>query len=204
MRILLTNFLVLVSTLVLGQWGIRAGVQWERLSPSALMNGNLSLDHDLNDKLSFSLDLIAGFGLKNHGSARIGSDPYNYEAATNTYGFTYHSRFFTGNIDRTAFYFGPFLGYRKATISTTPETASYFYLNAPPVFATKQKFNGSLFPVGMRIGLRDPLDGFFGDVFFAVGTLLGDTERFNRSTLDPKHMIGGVFLQAGYSVGGGW
>ncbi|MBX2974460.1 MAG: hypothetical protein KF797_15290 [Flavobacteriales bacterium] len=202
---------VLLLPLLLGvlgtqaQWGIQVGGHWERLMPRGLMGGIATVDHDLNDRLGISLDLSIGFGIGSSGSYSYQGYSGNYSLERRSMGFTYRSQFFLSDNDDAAVYIGPFIGFRKLNYTLNPDPYQINGWNtSAPSWVVKQTLSGALFPVGMRMGWRAPLDGFYSELFFTVGTILGDKDHFNIPYLQPKDVVGGVYLQAGYSFGVGW
>ena len=187
------------------QWGIQVGGHWERLTPRGLLGGIATVDHDLNDRLGISLDLSIGFGIGSSGNISYQGYSGNYSHELKSMGFTYRSQFFLSDKDDVAIYIGPFIGFRKLSFALNPDPYHNNWWNtSTPSWAVRQTLGGALFPVGIRMGWRAPLDGFYGEIFFTVGTVLGDKDYFNAPYLQPKDVVGGVYLQAGYSFGLGW
>lgn len=184
------------------QWGIRGTVlHWERYSPRGQWNLLFGVEHDLNDRLSIALEYTKSLDLFGTGDFMYdGNGEYSLER--NASGITYRSAYFlSGNDDGQAVYVGPFVGFRtiKYTMGATE------YLNAYPyTVTTSATGDGMLFPIGLRAGWRSPLDGYIGDIYVSIGTLLGDKDLVKSTLLGPKDIIGGPYIQIGYALGFGW
>lgn len=101
-------------------------------------------------------------------------------------------------------YLATSIGYRAIELELDP-----IYIDASnydePSWVRRSSHQGGYTQLGLRLGVRSELDGFYGDLFLGLGLNLGDPD------LDlPLYMaqsdwgIKDLYLQAGYSMGIGW
>lgn len=140
----------------------------------------LGYERDLTQRIGFGVELrYVG-----------GEDGKGYEAL-------YNARYFTSDNGYTAFYLGTFLGVQRAhgTYSTRTITTGGIVMYDEKSYAHLQM------PVGLRMGVRGGLEGFFAEAFFQVGYAIGaGGEEYPGSSYsyDP------LFVGLGFSIGAGW
>jgi len=125
----------------------------------------LSYQQDLNHRFGIALDFFYG----THG--------YN-PASERSYDLIYSAKYFTSdNDDATSFYLGTFFGAQsvKATVEEeVPNSSGYSsYVQSDH---TRMQF-----PLGIRIGVRGGLDGYFGELFAQGGYAIGNGTIYRTS-----------------------
>ncbi|MBL7953365.1 MAG: hypothetical protein JNM62_16785 [Flavobacteriales bacterium] len=202
--------LVVLSTSAQAQMGIRYGAQHEK--PTTAKFGSdwhmlLGWDFDLNDRLSggldFTTDMNWGSGYNMPDAAMAGPDFYE---KVKTIGAQYRSQFhFTDNDDGASIYMGPTIGVRaiKHKIDYYEEVSNGWFSTSE---FRETEASKVFFPLGMRLGVRGPLEGGYGDIFLAIGANIGSGDapindvRILRFEATPNK----VFFQIGLCYGVGW
>lgn len=187
------------------QWGIRATIlHFETLTPRGTFSFLGGLDHDLTDRTAMGLDFTVGVDLFGTGAStqtEYAGYSVDYILTQKSMGLTYRSMyFFADNDGGAAFYAGPFIGFRQVTYEVSPTTYSY----DEPSWSRHETGSTTMFPIGMRMGFRGPLDGFSGDIYVGFGFMAGGSDPVKAPYLDSKDRLSRTILQAGYTMGIGW
>lgn len=190
------------------QWGVRATVlHFETLTPRGTFSFLGGLDHDITDRTAMGLDFTIGVDLfGTDASEQTEYDGYtvDYILTQRSMGVTYRSMyFFSDNDGGAAFYAGPFVGFRQVSYEVEPTTYSYYSYDEPG-WSRRETGSTTMFPLGLRMGFRGPLDGFSGDIYVGFGFLAGGSDPVKAPYLDSKDRISRTILQAGYTMGIGW
>lgn len=153
----------------------------------------LGFDHDLNDHLAFGADVI----YRVEGTSKwsgIGRPPSDLSG----WDVQYRSYYLLGDHERTSFYMGSWIGVRttKYVIGQTLSNGSY----------VRDEGSTISVPVGVRIGMRGGLEGFFGDLFVAFGYAIGGSVPTERYGMDGfiREPLSGPEFRAGLNFGIGW
>ncbi len=119
----------------------------------------------------------------------VGRDQGNVSA----YELIYSAKYFTADNDATACYIGSFIGVQSIS-GTSLHTSG---ISASGDFSRVQV------PIGLRVGVRGGLDGYFGEIFTHVGYAIGNGELV--STSSGKVNSAPLFFGVGFSfLGFGW
>ena len=220
--------LLLSAQISSAQTGIHVSfLHYEALTPRGTLNFVFGVDKDISPKSGFAIDFNAGYGGSNVLQAfnifdfDSGSDYYGYESVPYVYngsqlelryksyissfGLTYRSLFFVTGQKNAGPYLGPFIGFRYLRNSVKTEIDyNYGYSGLPPNIDPSPTWNNVVVPIGLRIGLRTPIPGFLGDLFFGVGYQAGNKEPEKAPYLIKKDQLSSLFMQFGFSLGGGW
>jgi hypothetical protein len=197
--------LLLAGTLVSAQSGIRFSfLNFESITKRWNSTALIGYDRDLNDRLSIGIDLVKSFRFEPEGNTRtyeIGGMEVNYNLATSYIGFQYRCSYFYSGSG----YVATTVGFRSVDMALKGYTANYtpggFYETVP----FRESDATMLFPLGLRLGFRSDMDGYFGDIHVGIGTLLGNKDLLkNSKLLDKRDGIATLWLQAGYTMGIGW
>lgn len=233
MKRILNSFLLLVLVMSAKTSSAQTAIHgsflhYESIMPRGTFNLVLGVDRDVSPKSGFAIDFNAGYGGSNvFRSLNIFnfSDDYSYEgfeeagydsgsrkilrykSTLSSFGLTYRSYFFVSKRQNGGFYLGPFIGFRylrqKAiTESYEPYDSFSDYYNWRSY--STPKWNNVVVPLGLRIGLRTPIPGFLGDLFFGVGYQAGSAASKEAPYLTKKDQLSPLFMQFGFSMGGGW
>ncbi|MDX9749779.1 MAG: hypothetical protein RBT71_01685 [Flavobacteriales bacterium] len=192
---------------LLGQWGVRAGLGWEQYTPRLDMHWALGVDRDVSGRTSIGLDLIGVLPALEPenmiASVDHGTDFITYTYVRKGIGAQYRSMYFLGG-DTEGWYVATSVGFRSLVreMAEVRISAPDGYRDGPD-----RSTRALVFPVGVRVGLRSALDGFFQDAYIGVGHLLGsgnDALLDQAPYLIDKHRLKGLSVQVGYSFGVGW
>lgn len=125
----------------------------------------LAYQQDLDHRFGVALDFFYG---------THGYDP----VLERSYDLIYSAKYFTSdNDDATSFYLGTFFGLQsiKATVEEEiPNSSGYT--------SYRTSDHGKLqFPLGIRVGVRGGLDGYFGELFAQAGYAVGNGTIYHSS-----------------------
>ncbi len=206
------SFALLALSFVAGahaQWGIRGTViHYERMTPRVQGNWLVGIDRDVSERTSIGLDLIGHLNFLDDGKS--GSAVYDghhvyYYVVRKSFGLQYRSIFFLSDQARGA-YIGTQVGFRSITRIFNPSASPINSgTGTTPAWDRQTTVQETVIPLSFRLGLRGELDGWFGDLYMAVGTQLG-TDR--TASLAPyaeaRDRLAGFTFQVGYAIGVGW
>lgn len=192
-RSICTLALLCAISLASAQTGIRfTFLDLDQIAIKMRPNLILGLDHDLGDRLAIGIDVIKGFRF----------DPDAEDTQIGSWGMQYRSQFFfagSGYISST-------IGFRRLSISMSADPYGTYYSmygTYPPPLRAEQV---TIVPVGIRIGFRSELDGWYGDIYGSVGYNIGAKKQIfpttEYSSRDP--LLNAVWLNIGYAYGIAW
>lgn len=136
----------------------------------------LGFDRDIDGHLGWGLELKYGWSGRDEGSL--------FEAI-------YHASYFTPDNGTTAFYVGSFLGIQRLS-GTVSRSSSNWNVDEETGYSRTQ------FPVGLRLGVRGPLDGNFAELFGQFGYVLGNGTLAGDMRTNP------LCISIGFCYGTGW
>lgn len=164
-------------------------------------------DRDLGQGLSSGVELalqwtwIFGFEPQTPYDLQYGDWSVNvYDKSYRTFTVTYHSSFFPWDND-AGFYLGASVGMRRISSSILLAEPWYSGIEDPPS-PFKSRYEGTLtmFPVGLRLGVRSPMDVIYQDLYLGLGYQLG-----SNGTLYPQPELAGRYQQpAGFTISLGY
>lgn len=192
------------------QRGIRYGIQYESVTqakPGTRWHMVLGYDFDLADRLSGGIDVSTDTQWSSEFNTYvIPRSGLDFSEKIKMFGVVYRSQYhFADNDGGGTFYLGPTLGVRsvKQSLRYSEEIPGIWY-NTIQERETKE--SKLLFPLGMRIGVRGPLDGGYYDIYLAMGTNLGagDVPINDVAILTGESLPNKLFFQTGFAYGVGW
>lgn len=172
-------------------------------------------DHQTNTPVGFSVEFVVPLiDLSGDGStaSRL---PVEYQGFTSEYqgnikGWTlmYHAHYFLSGTDE-GFYMGSFLGVRRVRqqwfLGQVTAPNSYWSNDQGP-FAARPEGADLVFPIGVRVGVRGALDGWYQDLYFHAGLQLGAGRLDYREPylVASAPRTSGFTFGLGYAFGVGW
>jgi hypothetical protein len=186
-------------------------------SPSAAFG--FGYDHDFNDRLSMGFDFtFLGRGLLSQTTGNGYNKPFvygtleaNWVDRRRTFSMVYRTAYSFSDNGSFSPYIGTYVGVRmigrdiEITDVNDPQNYGYYYGPYGP-FASTYLGKTTVFPVGLRFGLRSALDGIYYDLYGGLGYQLGGNKNlFNRPELASGAFdLKGVIWQVGFAYGVGW
>ncbi len=195
----LQHFLLIAAlcttTATQAQWGVHAGFHWEQYTKHLDGHWGVGADRDLSGRTSVRLSVVGTLPMMQERSGSFTKDgqlvSYLYERKA--LGVQYRSIYFLRD-DVSGAYIGTTVGFRSLQRTVRPEW----------VFVPSTATN-MVFPVGLCLGVRGELDGFYQDFFIGLGMQLGHgSDGLPPEMADSEHALRGLTLQIGYSFGVGW
>lgn len=131
-----------------------------------------------------------------------------FSSADKVLGVQYRTAYAFGDIGSTHAYLGTFVGFRsikRAVFLSTVEDLSGNWTYDSPFISTAQG-SATVFPIGLRAGLRGGLDAGFADIYAQWGLVLGA----GKSMFQPSYLSGEGFdlastaITVGFAYGVGW
>lgn len=210
-----------MGTLVIGQAnGIRVIIPavepiYAESPVSAFMG--FGYDHDFDENIGMSLE--ASFlvrGLFSAGDQDNEGEPLAYSGweanwydTRRTWSVLYRTSYFFSGSSAGSAYMGSFIGVR--TIKREVVISSQYEMNgwsgsSDGPFAPRYTGDAMVFPVGVRLGLRGPLDGGYYDLYGGMGYQIGGGEHlFPRQELaDGPFTTKTLTWHIGLAYGVGW
>ena len=141
--------------------------------------------HDLSQRFGIGLEVVLGFD-------RFTSDVRSYEGI-------YSAKYFFSDNEGTTGYIGSFIGVQSLKAEVTEYVlGSNGYSTPRTVTASKIQV-----PIGIRMGMRGGLDGYFGELFVQAGYALGNGILYKADgdivkTTPLYFSVGGSFLGFGW------
>ncbi len=163
------------------QTGIRfTFLDFDQISTNWRPDILVGFDKNLGDRLSIGVDVVKGFRFDQNDD-----DFY----AMNTWGIQYRSQYFFGS----SVYIGSTIGFRRIALSVNPDPFGTYYsvYGTSPAFIPTRDL--TIVPVGIRLGLRSELDGWYQDLYAGVG--------YN---LNAPTELSSAWINLGYAFGIGW
>ncbi len=145
----------------------------------------LAYQHDLSQRFGIGLEAVLGF------------DGFN--SAVRSYEGIYSAKYFFSDNEGTTGYIGSFIGVQSLKAEVTDHVlGSNGYSIPRTVEASKIQV-----PIGIRVGLRGGLDGYFGELFVQAGYALGNGILYKADgdivkTTPLYFSVGGSFLGFGW------
>ncbi len=202
-RPIIFTTLLLSATIVCGQSGIRFtmldfGTASKRFHPNLL----LGFDRDITDRTAFGIDLIKSYSFNPEGISDEVSNGtfYTYYATqVNYWGLQYRSHYFFSGTG----YIASSIGFRSISIKIAGSTSNYSsYTTSFNSFS--RTASTTTFPIGIRMGFRSDLDGYFGDIHAGIGYNIGGNVNLGNEMLVDTDVISKLWLTVGYALGIGW
>ncbi len=191
------------------QTGIRFSVlDFERSVNSWQWNLLGGFDRDINDRMSIGVDVTRSllfFGLGD----LLDYDPYStygqdYALAQRSFGLQYRSSYFWSDMG----YIASTIGFRSIAMELNADRYNSNY----NLIEYRRTERFTLIPVGLRLGFRNDLDGWYNDVYVGLGYNIGGGKTIfdgmraggEKIVLEKKHELKKIWFSAGYSFGIGW
>jgi hypothetical protein len=194
------------------QMGLRISpLNYENVEKGANSGFIFGADVDISDRSAMAIDYGFGFDMFGDGSGR--QESFSFEgyqvdvsAITRTSAFTLRSLYFLTDMAG-----GPYVatcfGIRTVKVELDPsvwDTNGSFGL-PPPAWARASEDKTTLTQLGLRVGSRSELDGYYGEFYVGFGVNLGKLDGFLPLYMASSDWaLSRVYFQAGYSVGVGW
>lgn len=194
------------------QMGVRVSpLNYENVEKGANMGFVFGADADISDRTAMAFDYGFAIDLFGDGSNTRESfayDGYQVDVSTITRSrnFTLRSLYFLTDMAGGP-YIATSVGIRTVILELDPsvwDTNSSIGFPAPSwARATERKT--TLTQLGLRVGSRSELDGYYGEFYIGVGVNLGELDG-----LLPPYMVASdwalsrTYFQAGYAFGIGW
>lgn len=202
LRNLLLPLLLITSVHACAQTGIRAGLDYESIMRKYHLNFLAGVDRDVNDRISLGLDVLLGL--------KMNEQDFSYTTGTNTYslsrssiGLQYRSMYFFGGTG----YIASTIGFRTLkmellldeTVTGPFGTYSYLGVRRVPITTT-------IIPIGIRLGLRGELDGFYQDLYVNLGYNIGSAKDIFPAGVElrKEHALSKVWISVGYAMAVGF
>jgi hypothetical protein len=204
MKRLLILFFFFSGMVLQAQHGVRFTVlDFEVLTRKWSTNLLVGYDHDLNDRLALGIDVVKSirFDPDLQSNEATNGDIYSYYTlGTKNWGLQYRSLYFFSGSG----YLASTVGVRSLTMELngyTMDNSNYNYEQTN----FKESTSATIFPLGLRLGFRSELDGYYGDIYVGIGTVLGNKDVLkNTAYIDKKEGITSLWINAGYVLGIGW
>lgn len=157
-----------------GQWGIRTGFGVEWLGKPLAAQWVIGVDRDVSGRSGVGLDLLWGVNIYGTGGYQdmvtTGNTYVNYVLEPRVRGLQLRSFYFLSD-DSYGAYVGSYVGFRnvKRNLRISPENDPFTPGNAD----RDHVLSNVVIPVGLRIGLRGELDGWYQDLYVGIGYVVG-------------------------------
>lgn len=201
-----------LSAITHAQMGLRISpINYENVEKGANMGFVFGADADISDRTAMAFDYGFAFDLFGDGSNTRDFFVYDgYQVDVNTItrsrNFTLRSLYFLTDMAGGP-YIATSVGIRTVILELDPSVSdpnSFFGFPAP-AWARATESRTTLTQLGLRVGSRSELDGYYGEFYIGVGVNLGELDG-----LLPQYMaasdwaLSRTYFQAGYSIGIGW
>lgn len=207
-------FMVAVSLIVNAhaQMGLRfSPLNYENVEKGANTGFTVGADADISDRTAMAFDY--GFGFDLWGSADANSESFSYSGfevvvspVTRTRSFTLRSLYFLTDMAG-----GPFIatsfGLRTVILELDPSVwdPNSSFGSPLPTWARASESRTTLTQLGLRLGTRSELDGFYGELYVGFGVNLGELDGMLPVYMtNSDWALSRAYFQAGYSMGIGW
>lgn len=209
MRTILTA-LAILPLMANAQWGIRGTIlHYDRFIPKYHMNLLFGLDCDVSDRTSLGLEHSFTIGLFNGEDATSNytyyddySVSYIYDARSSV--TQLRSSYFLTDNGNAGAYVATTIGIRMVELEVDPYEVYDSYGRSDPSWAVRETATATLIPIGVRLGFRSGLEGFYQDIYAGVGLTLGDRELVSAPYAEEDLTMKSLFIQLGYAWGIGW
>lgn len=178
--------------------GLRVGIDlYHPILKSGLNDMPLfafGVDHDLNDRLSIALEYRLGSNKNEYISTGSLAHPVALQDVRIS-GWTYRAAYcLRSNDDQSSVYFGPTVGIVRLSSSISYQ-------------GVRHKGGSTVFPLGLRAGIRGGLRGFYMDLFCSAQYLAGGGSSLYDLPFSGDHSYittRSMQFTAGFAMGGGW
>lgn len=200
---------LLGATTTMGQWGIQATMlHYEPLTGRQPLNWTLGFVHDPSPRTSIALELVGHLNLTFDADEIIYTNYAGYSVLyaieKKSIGMQYRSSYFLTGEDG-GLYIGPSIGFRRVSRTVSPDAYSTGFSTGQPAWSRRRTEESTLVPISLRMGYRTELDGWFMDLYLAIGSTVGaGNDALNAPYLEDKDKLRPFLLQLGYAVGIGW
>ncbi|MCU0318704.1 MAG: hypothetical protein MUE88_01295 [Flavobacteriales bacterium] len=194
------------------QMGLRISpLNYENVEKGANMGFVFGADADLSDRTAMAFDYGFAFDLFGDGSntrESLSYDGYQVDVSTitRTRNFTLRSLYFFSDMAGGP-YIATSIGIRTVILELDPsvwDTNSSFGFPAP-AWARATESKTTLTQLGLRVGSRSELDGYYGEFYIGVGVNLGELDGMLPPYMAASDWsLSRTYFQAGYSFGIGW
>lgn len=173
-------------------------------------NFGIGYDHEFEHGVAMGIDaVLGGLELSDEGLTDITYLDHvgTFDVRRGGWSVVYRTSAFAGGGDG-GFYVGSFIGVRRARqtyeLSYAFSPTTYVSGNGP--FEERTVVDQTVFPIGLRCGVRGPIEGFLSDLYVQLGYQIGagapSTPRnYLRSDLRDTN---GLVLTLGFAYGVGW
>lgn len=168
--------------------------------------------HDFNDNLSMSLEFAIDLQrATNDNTANGFENELSYQGYSAYYtsfdklsGLKYHTAYAFGDNGGTHFYLGSFVGFRR--FSQEVEINPIDNGSGDDPFVNRASGDKTLFPIGLRSGIRGSLEGGWADLYVDLGYVIGGGESvFTQPYLQGEGFdLSSLNLSLGLAYGFGW
>jgi hypothetical protein len=200
---ILTTAIALLSLGTQAQWGVHAGFGMERYSSRLDGHWTVGMEHDMSGRTSIGLSVIGLLPVLAPVSRTANNSTYSYTYMRKGIGVQYRSIFFLTD-DAAGVYVGATVGMRSLQRVALVDTINY---TSSAIWPGGRTAKATVFPVGLRLGVRGMLDGWYSDFYVAVCTQLGRNSD-DMPTLypfnAPEDRLKGLTIQVGYALGLAW
>ena len=173
----------------------------------------MGYDHDFNDRISMGLDVTIDLQRATEEDGQSIEVPYagfiaNYYSGDRLLSVTYRTAYaFTDNSE-THLYVGSYFGFRafKQTLDLGYVTDPSGSSNGNGPFQQQVEAKKTLFPIGLRLGVRGSLEGGFADLYTQVGYNIGGGESaFSQAFFSGRDFdLSSMSFTLGLAYGFGW
>lgn len=169
-------------------------------------------EHNLSDRVAIGFEMYTPWtGTENYlvdqnGETYMQGEGFTMQGNYKYKSFVYNARYFFSDNDEGAGYFGTQIGLR-ATEYTYSVNVDYPYNPPAGVFDVDNKIEKiTTYPLSMRIGYRNSIDGLYGDYFIALNYNIGADKKLNNAAaniirpelMKPLTITFGFFIGFGF------
>jgi hypothetical protein len=196
-----------------GQMGVRVSfLHYEPVEVGSNFHFVAGFDADLSPRSAMGIDYTTRMDIFGAAESNVESlEHLGYQVSvsplTRSWSLALRSIYFLSD-EAAGAYIGPTIGYRSVSLELLPQVwDTGFSGNPSPSWDRRTEHELGYLQLGLRVGFRSELDGFFGDIHFGAGMNLGELEA---SPGLPAYMetsewgLRKMFFQVGYATGIGW
>lgn len=166
------------------------------------VNDRISVSGEINTSLGrvyAASELETSVSVTDPITGDVSTQYYRYEFYVSYLELKYISKYFFRSNDERSGYFASTLGFKNINFGYADE-----YSGAEDI---EQKESKLIFPLGVRLGWRGSIDGWFGDGFIGAGINIGAGKEPKDAVVkafNEGSSISKVYFTAGYCFGIGW
>ena len=173
-------------------------------------------EHNIGSKIALQFEYNKGYSLdENYGYYYYDNinSPVNFEYNLEIpwYEFAYQSKYFFSGNDEKSFYISSGISMRMAKYNMEIYSVSYNPQNvtAPPPIPTGLIIKSyNLFPISLKVGWRNTIDGWFGDYNFGISFIPGANNRKSGNPNIDQYLkdegLKNISFNIGLTFGFGW